>query len=69
MGLIIGSVVFMVVVILFIVVLMPKAMDKGIGTNKKSDRIIRSFEPDNAAPELSEMIQYHKKNGIVEYEV
>lgn len=34
-----------------------------------SDKLIRLFEPDNLAPELTEMIDYHKKNGVVRYKI
>lgn len=33
----------------------------------KSDKIIRVFEPDNLSPELTEMIDYHRKKGVVRY--
>ena len=69
MGFIFGSVIFMAIAILLIVLLMPRAMEKGMGINKKSDKVIHAFEMDNAVPELSEMIQYHRDNGTVEYEV
>lgn len=41
---------------------------------KKSDQnesnsVISKFEPDNDAPTLTEMIKFHKDNGIVEYEI
>lgn len=35
----------------------------------KSEKIIRVFQPYNRAPKLSEMIEYHKANGIVRYKI
>ncbi len=35
----------------------------------KSDKVIRLFEPDNLAPELTEMIDYHRKKGVVRYKI
>lgn len=36
---------------------------------RTSKSIIELFEPDNVAPELGEMIDFHKKNGSIDYEV
>lgn len=35
----------------------------------EGNKIIGKFEPDNIAPTLTEMIDFHKKNGIVDYEI
>lgn len=43
---------------------LSKNTDQGEG-----NRIIGRFEPDNIAPTLTEMIDYHKENGVVDYEI
>lgn len=35
----------------------------------ESNCVINKFEPDNDAPTLTEMIKFHKDNGIIEYEI
>lgn len=37
--------------------------------NKNSKNVINHFEPKNAAPMLTEMIDYHKNNESVNYEL
>lgn len=36
---------------------------------REGNMIIGKFEPDNIAPTLTEMIDFHKKNGIIDYEI
>lgn len=43
-----------------------------LSTNKnqsEGNMIIGKFEPDNIAPTLTEMIDFHKKNGIIDYDI
>lgn len=58
---------------LFVVILMILFLlfrkDKTSETNRDSIRIIQRFEPDNAAPPLSDMIDFHKKNSTIKYEM
>lgn len=43
---------------------------KGKNNNKSNgEQVIQKFEPDNMAPPLSDMINYHRKNGIIRYDV
>ena len=43
---------------------------KGKENNKSNGKqVIQKFEPDNMAPPLTDMINYHRKNGIVRYDV
>ncbi len=37
--------------------------------SSKSNFIIKDFEPDNIAPSLQEMLEFHKKNGVVKYKI
>ncbi len=37
--------------------------------NKNSKNVINHFEPKNVAPELTAMIDYHKNNETVHYEL
>lgn len=37
--------------------------------NYASKNIVDSFEPDNLSPELTEMINFHKENGNVDYKI
>lgn len=37
--------------------------------NKNCKSVINHFEPKNVAPELTEMIEYHKNNETVDYEL
>lgn len=36
---------------------------------KESNTILSKFEPDNDSPTLTQMIDFHKQNGVVEYEL
>ena len=36
---------------------------------KESNSIISNFEPDNISPELTDMINFHKENGTVKYQI
>lgn len=42
---------------------------KGIKNKLESDYIINLFEPDNSAPKLTYMIDFHKQNGVIEYDI
>lgn len=37
--------------------------------NKTSLTVVEHFEPGNVSPELTTMIEYHKKNVLVDYEI
>lgn len=37
--------------------------------NSKGKNIIQKFEPDNMSQKLTDMIEYHRKNGIIDYEI
>lgn len=37
--------------------------------NKTSVAVVEHFEPGNVAPELTKMIEYHKDNDLVDYEI
>lgn len=55
-------------VILFLMFLWTVSLSKN--ENKKNGNdIISKFEPDNIAPTLTEMIDFHKKNGVVDYDL
>lgn len=56
--------------LLILALLCMFATAKKLSTNKKQERgnkVIACFEPDNIAPETSQMINFHKKNGTVDY--
>lgn len=38
-------------------------------SNKTSVTVVEHFEPGNVAPELTKMIEYHKSNDLVDYEI
>ena len=38
-------------------------------SNKMSVTVVEHFEPGNVAPELTKMIEYHKNNDLVDYEI
>ncbi len=69
MNLILSCVLVMLLTICVIFALMHKSMNEGVAGNKMSAGIVHSFVPDNIAPELTKMIEYHKENGIVKYEI
>lgn len=54
---------------ILILILLLASKNNKMKNNNESKEIIQGFEPDNAAPALSEMIEYHKKNDTVKYEV
>lgn len=59
-----------VVVIISSMVIWTMHMSKE--SNQKmndGNNIIGNFEPGNIAPTLSEMIEFHKKNGVVDYDI
>lgn len=37
--------------------------------NEEGKKILEKFEPGNYSPKLTTMVNYHKENGIVEYEI
>ena len=54
--------------IVFLMFLWSVSLSKNKNQNE-GNIIIGKFEPDNIAPTLTEMIDFHKKNGIVDYEI
>lgn len=58
-----------VVFLTFIVVLSMRVLGKDTAVSKASKYIIGRFVPDNSAPKLTDMINYHKDNPTVHYKV
>lgn len=58
--------VFAVAIFAFFMVTFKRQNGAG---NSQSKKLINKFNPDNLAPELSKMIEYHKENGAIHYEI
>lgn len=52
-----------------VVVLSMRVLSKDTTVSKGSKYIIGRFVPDNSAPKLTDMIDYHKNNPKVHYTV
>lgn len=55
-------------VTLLLLLLLKRNDQKSIETYN-SKNIIQRFEPDNASPPLSDMINFHKKSSTIKYEI
>lgn len=59
---ILEAVCFLTVLIVFMVVVIYFVLRKSSSTVQSSKYILNKFEPDNTAPKLTEMIEFHKNN-------
>lgn len=60
---ILGAVCFLSVLIIFMIVVMYFTLRRSSSTVHASRYILNKFEPDNTAPKLTEMIEFHKSNN------
>lgn len=61
--------IFLVVLVYGFYLIVSHMSKKGIKDKMDSDNILNLFEPYNSAPKLTQMIEFHKNNGIVEYDI
>lgn len=54
---------FLSILIIFMVITIHFALKKSSDATKTSKYILNKFEPDNTAPKLTEMIEFHKSNS------
>lgn len=67
MDLIIGVAVIITILIAVIIVLMYMLLGKDTDKSKDSKHIINKFEPENTAPRITELIDYHKTKSKIKY--
>lgn len=58
-----GAIGFIVVLFIAMVVVMYVLLRKPGANNELSKYVLNHFEPDNTAPKLTELIEYHKTSG------
>lgn len=57
------AIIFLMMLIIFMVVVMYFTLRKSSIAVRAGKHILNKFEPDNTAPKLTEMIEFHKKNN------
>ena len=67
MALILSAVIWMVVLIVAIAIAMFILLNKDSDKSRYSKYVVNKFEPDNTAPKLSELIEYHKSKDSIKY--
>lgn len=67
MGLVLSAAILIVVLILVIALSMFILLNKDSDKSRYSKYIVNKFEPDNTAPKLTEMVEYHKSKDSVKY--
>jgi hypothetical protein len=60
---VLGAIGFVVVLFITMVVVMYALLRKPGANNELSKYVLNHFEPDNTAPKLTELIEYHKTAG------
>lgn len=60
---------FIAVLAIFIAISIYSVLGRGKSTNRSSKYIVNMFEPDNTAPRLTELIDFHKANVGVKYKI
>ena len=63
---VLGAVVF-VALLAVVVAVSLRVLIKDTAISKYSKYTISKFEPDNTAPKLTEMVEYHKANEKIRY--
>ena len=60
---------FLVLLVLFTVLTIYLVLKKSSCTNNSSEHILNKFEPDNSAPKITEMIEFHMVNEDIKYKI
>lgn len=60
---------FLIILIVFTVLTVYFVLRKSSCTSYSSKYILNKFEPDNTAPKISELIEFHKANEAVKYNI
>lgn len=61
--------IFFVAILIGVVIVTMKKLKNDTIISKESKNIIGKFVPDNSAPKLTDMIEYHKKCDKVHYKI
>lgn len=69
MSLVLGIAGFTVLMMVAIVVIIVNAMKDVDDNHAASAEILNIFEPDNTAPKITELIDYHKENDKAKYNI
>lgn len=60
---------FIIILIIFTSLTIYFSLKKNSDVNSSSRYILNNFEPDNTAPKITELIEFHKKNEKVKYHI
>lgn len=67
---ILGAICFLSVLIIFTALVIYFTLRKSSSAVRSSRYILNKFEPDNTAPKITEMIEFHKNNdGLSKYNI
>ncbi len=69
MSWILCAVAFFIILILFTVLTVYFILTKSSCTSNSSKYILNKFEPDNTAPKITELIEFHKNNETIKYNI
>lgn len=59
---ILEAILFLSVLVIFVIAMTYLILKRTSSTAQASKYILNKFEPDNTAPKLTEMIEFHKNN-------
>lgn len=62
MNWILGAICFFAMLVIFVAVLIYCVLKRSSSSVRSSKYILNKFEPDNTAPKLTEMIEFHKNS-------
>lgn len=60
---ILEAIVFLSILVIFMIIVIYFTLRKNSRAVNASKYILNKFEPDNTAPKLTEMIEFHKNNN------
>ena len=69
MSWILSAIGFVVILALFAAICIYVVLGRGKNSNRTSRSIVNMFEPDNTAPKLTDLINFHKVNTGVKYKI
>jgi len=69
MSWILGAIGFIAVLVLTVVLTIYFSLQKNTVNSESSKYIINKFEPDNTAPKITELIEYHKSHETIHYKI
>lgn len=69
MNSVLGSVALIIIMIIIVTIMMFFILRKVTLNSDSSKNIVNSFEPDNTAPKITEMVEFHKNNEKIKYKI